>query len=102
MFVPVDEVRGGAERHEWTEQAERVAELCERWLPRLVGVYVHGSAALGGFGPASDLDVPPPCQQRTIEVRARGRKERSRPDRSLRGCSVRGHRDQRAAGRLRV
>ena len=26
-------------------------------IPRLIGVYVHGSAALGGFGPGSDLDI---------------------------------------------
>lgn len=31
--------------------------MCTEVLPGLVGVYVHGSAALGGFGPASDLDV---------------------------------------------
>ena len=41
----------------WREQAEAVAEVLERLIPDLVGVYVHGSAALGGFGPASDLDV---------------------------------------------
>lgn len=41
----------------WREQAEAVAEVLVRLVPDLVGVYVHGSAALGGFGPASDLDV---------------------------------------------
>lgn len=42
----------------WGAQAERVARACTEVLgPDLVGVYVHGSAALGGFGPASDLDV---------------------------------------------
>jgi streptomycin 3"-adenylyltransferase len=34
-----------------------VAVVCVDLVPNLVGVYVHGSAALGGFGPASDLDV---------------------------------------------
>ena len=43
--------------HEWGGQALRIARLCAAWSPKLVGVYVHGSAALGGFGPASDLDV---------------------------------------------
>lgn len=31
--------------------------MCTALIPGLVGVYVHGSAALGDFGPASDLDV---------------------------------------------
>ena len=43
--------------HEWGGQALRIARLCAAWTPTPVGVYVHGSAALGGFGPASDLDV---------------------------------------------
>ncbi len=41
----------------WREQAEAVADVLERLLPDLVGVDMRGSAALGGFGPASDLDV---------------------------------------------
>jgi streptomycin 3"-adenylyltransferase len=41
----------------WRDQADRVAGVCVELVPNLVGVYVHGSAALGGFGPASDLDV---------------------------------------------
>jgi len=43
--------------HEWAEQARRVAEVCAADLPLLAGVYVHGSAALGGFTAASDLDI---------------------------------------------
>lgn len=31
--------------------------MCTALVQGLVGVYVHGSAALGGFGPASDLDI---------------------------------------------
>jgi len=46
-----------AGRPEWHAQAEGIAGVCGSVLPGLVGVYVHGSAALGGFGPASDLDV---------------------------------------------
>ena len=42
---------------EWDRQAECVARVCRGRIPELVGVYVHGSAALGGFAPASDLDV---------------------------------------------
>jgi streptomycin 3"-adenylyltransferase len=42
---------------EWAAQAERVARVCATWITDLVGVYVHGSAVLGGFGPGSDLDV---------------------------------------------
>lgn len=34
-----------------------MAGACTALVPELVGVYVHGSAALGGFGPGSDLDV---------------------------------------------
>lgn len=41
----------------WSAQADAVTRLCQDRLPGLVGVYVHGSAALGGFGPGSDLDV---------------------------------------------
>lgn len=41
----------------WSGQADRVAGTCRKLIPSLVGVYVHGSAALGGFGAASDLDV---------------------------------------------
>jgi hypothetical protein len=50
-------VPGLSHRRDWGEQAERVATTCAARIPGLVGVYVHGSAALGGFGPASDLDV---------------------------------------------
>lgn len=46
------------DRHrEGDPQAQCVAGVCSALVPGLVGVYVHGSAALGGFGPASDLDV---------------------------------------------
>ena len=41
----------------WERQARRVAEVCAARLPVLIGVYAHGSAALGGFTRASDLDV---------------------------------------------
>lgn len=41
----------------WTEDAARIQVACRRMLPELVGVYLHGSAALGGFTSASDLDV---------------------------------------------
>lgn len=51
------EIRAGRHRHEWGMQADCVAMICLARIPALVGVYVHGSAALGGFGPASDLDV---------------------------------------------
>lgn len=34
-----------------------VRDLLTARVSPLVGIYVHGSAALGGFGPASDLDV---------------------------------------------
>jgi streptomycin 3"-adenylyltransferase len=46
-----------ADLPEWAAQADCVARVCGTWVADLVGVYVHGSAALGGFGPASDLDV---------------------------------------------
>lgn len=42
---------------EWMAQAESVAATCGELVPSLIAVYVHGSAALGGFGPSSDLDV---------------------------------------------
>lgn len=42
---------------DWHEQGRAVAELCRRFLPGLAGVYVHGSAALGGMNKASDLDI---------------------------------------------
>lgn len=45
------------ESGEWEGQAHRVAEVCAARLSSLAGVYVHGSAALGGFTRASDLDV---------------------------------------------
>ncbi len=41
----------------WSEDAARIEAACRRLLPGLVGVYLHGSAALGGFTRASDLDV---------------------------------------------
>lgn len=44
---------GGA----WERQARRIADVCIAHLPVLTGVYVHGSAALGGFTHDSDLDV---------------------------------------------
>lgn len=47
----------GLSRAPWSMQAEQVATVCAEILPHLVGVYLHGSAALGGFTAASDLDV---------------------------------------------
>ena len=44
---------GGA----WERQGRRIADVCAAQLPVLTGVYVHGSAAQGGFTHASDLDV---------------------------------------------
>ena len=41
----------------WISLAHRVGAECRRLLPDLVGVYVHGSAALGGLTSTSDLDV---------------------------------------------
>jgi streptomycin 3"-adenylyltransferase len=41
----------------WERQARRIVDVCTAHLPVLTGVYVHGSAALGGFTDASDLDV---------------------------------------------
>ena len=42
----------------WQRQAELAASTLWRLLDEsLVGVYVHGSAALGGWTPTSDLDV---------------------------------------------
>lgn len=41
----------------WRDQAERLARTCTVQIPGLIGVYAHGSAALGGFGPGSDLDI---------------------------------------------
>ena len=41
----------------WERQARRIADVCTEHLPVLTDVYVHGSAALGGFTDASDLDV---------------------------------------------
>jgi hypothetical protein len=51
------QVTDSDQRRTWSAQADRVAGACTALVPGLVGVYVHGSAALGGFGPASDLDV---------------------------------------------
>jgi hypothetical protein len=53
----VEEAEAPAVRPEWAAQAERIAGVCDARLSGMVGVYVHGSAALGGFGPSSDLDV---------------------------------------------
>ncbi len=41
----------------WMAQARAVSAQCVEAGPGLLGVYVHGSAALGGFTPASDLDM---------------------------------------------
>lgn len=41
----------------WLPQARAVAELCLATELDVRGAYVHGSAALGGFTPASDLDL---------------------------------------------
>lgn len=41
----------------WREQADALCELLVARLPTLVGVYLHGSAVLGGFTEASDLDM---------------------------------------------
>jgi streptomycin 3"-adenylyltransferase len=56
-MTPDQRMPWGAGAPEWTTQADSVARICLARIPSLVGVYVHGSAALGGFGPASDLDV---------------------------------------------
>ncbi len=53
----MEQAKASAAPPEWAAQAECVAEVCEARLGHVVGVYVHGSAALGGFGPSSDLDV---------------------------------------------
>lgn len=42
---------------DWRVQGSAVAAACRQWLPGLIGVYVHGSAALGGMTDRSDLDV---------------------------------------------
>lgn len=41
----------------WAGDAALVARVLREELPTLAGAYLHGSAALGGFTPASDLDV---------------------------------------------
>lgn len=41
----------------WRAQMDALRDLLSARVPTLVGIYLHGSAALGGFGPASDLDV---------------------------------------------
>lgn len=42
----------------WQHQGERVVSVLRSLLGEaVVGIYVHGSAALGGWTPASDLDV---------------------------------------------
>lgn len=53
----MDEAEAHPDRRVWAAQAERIAAVCGTHLVHLVGVYVHGSAALGGYGPSSDLDV---------------------------------------------
>ncbi|RNI20454.1 nucleotidyltransferase domain-containing protein [Flexivirga caeni] len=47
----------GVARPFWSEQAVRVADACVANVHDLVGVYLHGSAALGGFTRSSDLDI---------------------------------------------
>lgn len=42
---------------QWEPLAEQVSDICVAHLPTLVGAYVHGSAVLGGFTRASDLDI---------------------------------------------
>lgn len=42
---------------DWYAQGRAAAASCQRFLPGLVGVYVHGSAALGGMSKWSDLDI---------------------------------------------
>ncbi|CAM3498691.1 nucleotidyltransferase domain-containing protein [Occultella aeris] len=49
MSVPISEP--------WRAQADAISDLLTAQLTSVVGVYLHGSAALGGFGPTSDLDV---------------------------------------------
>lgn len=46
-----------SEDTDWAVQGAAVRDACQRHLPGLVGVCVHGSAALGGVTAASDLDV---------------------------------------------
>lgn len=41
----------------WQQQAGVLTDALVASVPGLLGVYLHGSAALGGFGSASDLDV---------------------------------------------
>jgi hypothetical protein len=41
----------------WRAQADAICAVLIAQATTVVGVYLHGSAALGGFGPASDLDV---------------------------------------------
>ncbi|WP_163541660.1 nucleotidyltransferase domain-containing protein [Occultella kanbiaonis] len=41
----------------WRAQAASISDLLIAELTSVVGIYLHGSAALGGFGPTSDLDV---------------------------------------------
>ncbi len=45
------------ELRNWRDQGAAVVTTCRRLLPGLIGVYVHGSAALGGVTNSSDLDV---------------------------------------------
>lgn len=42
---------------EWRPLAEQVSVTCQQVLPGVIGVYVHGSAAMGGMTDRSDLDV---------------------------------------------
>ncbi|WP_223406485.1 nucleotidyltransferase domain-containing protein [Occultella gossypii] len=41
----------------WHAQAVAISGLLTAELTTVVGIYLHGSAVLGGFGPTSDLDV---------------------------------------------
>jgi predicted nucleotidyltransferase len=42
---------------DWSEQAGAVRDALIALVPDVVGIYLHGSVALGGFGPTSDLDI---------------------------------------------
>ncbi|WP_446665813.1 aminoglycoside adenylyltransferase domain-containing protein [Flexivirga sp. B27] len=42
---------------DWHAQGDAVVAACRHHLSDLVGIYVHGSATLGGMTPRSDLDI---------------------------------------------